>query len=59
MYERNIPEKGTTEYHIRMLHKLKNWLDLNPHNNPVVTDEAAALRWVLDLIEAPKAGDKK
>jgi hypothetical protein len=46
----SYPEKGTREYHVRMLKKLKGWLDQNPKNNPVVTDEAAALAWVLEEI---------
>lgn len=47
MDNRSYPEKGTREYHVRMIKKLKAWLDQNPKNNPVVTDEAAALAWVL------------
>ena len=50
MADNNFPEKGTREYHVRMLKKLRNWLAQNPKNNPVVTDEHAALEWVLEEI---------
>jgi len=43
----DLPEKGTREYHIRYLKKLRGWLKLNPKNNPVVTEEFEALNWVL------------
>lgn len=47
---RHYPEKGTKEYHVKMLKKLRGWLKLNPKNNPVVKDEADALDWVLKEI---------
>lgn len=47
-----FPEKGTRGYHIKMLKKLKAWLDKNPSNNPVVDDESAAIEWALEELGA-------
>lgn len=50
MDNRKYPEKGTKEYHLKMLKKLRAWLRINPKNNPVVVDEVSALDWVLKQI---------
>lgn len=38
-------EKGTPESHRYYLIKLYRWLKQNPHNNPVVEDEANAVAY--------------
>lgn len=45
-------EKGTPEYHVRMLKKLKGWLEKNPSNSELVADEAAAVTWAIEQVEA-------
>lgn len=48
----NFPEKGTPEFHLRMLKKLQRWLSINPKNNPLVADEAVAVQWAIDELES-------
>lgn len=47
----NYPEKGTAEYHVKTLKKLQKWLSNNPHNSPLVADEADAVAWALTQVE--------
>lgn len=47
----NFPEKGTPEYHIKMLKKLQRWLAVNPKNSQLVKDEAEALEWAIPQLE--------
>lgn len=42
------PEKGTPESHEYYLRKLYKWLKINPKNNPVVDDEAAAVAYAYE-----------
>lgn len=47
----NYPEKGTPEFHLRMLKKLQRWLSVNPKNSPLVADEADAVAWAIEQLE--------
>lgn len=51
MSDYQMPEKGTREFHLKMLKKLQRWLSVNPKNNPLVKDEADAVQWAIDELE--------
>lgn len=38
------------EDYVSLLKRLRWWLNKNPANNPIVTQEVEALDWVLDKI---------
>lgn len=45
------PVKGTAEYHIGRLKKLRDWLARNPSDSPLVTEECEAVEWALELLD--------
>lgn len=57
--DKQYPDKGTPEYHVIMLKKLHRWLSQNPKNNPIVTEEVAAIGWVLNTVLPEREKDAK
>lgn len=48
------PERGTVEFHLKMLKKLQKWLAINPKNLQLNEDEANAVQWAIDQLEKEK-----